>query len=546
MMTKLRVTLVARAVTLALVWVVSLAALSVKRDINADDAFIVLVYARNLVQRGRLEWNALERADGFTSLLDVGVKSLAYLFHISFSELVFYSGVTFYVSAALVAGHLASRVMARAGHSWLESEIVGCLAAVSLAGNDAFAHAGSFFLESQAYGLLVLAVVGFVMFPSFTRWRLALWGALMLGCALARPEGIVIALAAYVAFAFSFRNRVPRARLSMPLAPFGSGVLVYVVWHRLRFGYLAPNTYYAKRAARVSAELADGFSYFVRFLGSMEGAFIVALLVASFVLGWRLHTDTTMRRRLVVPSGLGLLAILMTVWEGGDCYLGSRFFLVPAVLTPVIAVTLACAIARRAASRHLAFRLSVVLACAQLVPFAKSVDYSLARAHALYEIGREARLGNVCDERFVKKLASALPPSAHVGETDWQRFQFFSAESVVVDLNGLNNRRIAHTEGPHRVTFGKFTAQVARDEAPEVLILGAYDWWRDEAPARLSTRDMFHETWAARAWREIDAAYVPVGVPACGRYMLVLVRRDVVPLLHDPELVISRGSADPR
>ena len=60
-----------------------------------------------------------------------------------------------------------------------------------------------------------------------------------------------------------------------------------------------------------------------------------------------------------------------------------------------------------------------------------------------------------------------------VGETDYQRLKWFADDLDVIDLMGLNDRRIAHAPRADAVLWGKGGMKQASSVDADVLFLGA-------------------------------------------------------------------------
>ena len=193
-------------------------------------------------------------------------------------------------------------------------------------------------MESTLFGLFILvATYQFALFWREGGVTPALAGALALLLAtLTRPEGMLIAgliLGLSLAVAL-FQARERLAPLALSTVAFASAFGLYFAWRYSRYGYVLPNTFYAKTGGGVAQVLRGGL---LAYLFLMQ--FAVPLAPAALVVVWetgapplsRLHTISVVewfrRSSFIVFAAVIFVAYTANnVLVGGDYMAMHRFF----------------------------------------------------------------------------------------------------------------------------------------------------------------------------------------------------------------------------
>ena len=223
-------------------------------DFVSDDAYISFRYARNFVEGHGLVFNPGERVEGYTNFLWVLIAS-AFL-RLGIEPELPMNALGIASGAAIL--FLIARLGARRS-SWGDPLI--WIAPACLAANRTFAAWCTGGLATQFFSLFVLlALVAFLRergratalpaaLPPARPVALPIGSALLFALAtLTRPEGALPFGIAGLFFAYDAFVRRRRALRSMVVWALAFVLIVgaHVTWRYQYYGYLLPNTFYAK------------------------------------------------------------------------------------------------------------------------------------------------------------------------------------------------------------------------------------------------------------------------------------------------------------
>jgi hypothetical protein len=514
---------------------------------NQDDAFILMVYVRNLIEHGTLEWNVGEgRVDGFTSLLDLLVK--AAVTRLSGAG-IFQASLRATLAFSILAGWIALAIGYRAGRTPLEQVGLGAAGAWLIASAPANADAAAYLLEGPLFVACALGLVAIATAPGPLSMRR---GVGLVLCAwlvvLARPEGLVLAASVLLPTCWQRRHELGPRTPARIAGLFALGVLAYFSWRLLYFGSWAPNTYHAKTSASRWNEIRDGWAYLLAYASTPLGAAgLLPLLIAPAALWSESASPASARWRAGLPAVSGLCMLAVVIGSGGDIYPGGRFLNVVTSLG-LVSLTLACA-HTTGRPRRLLLGMLVALGLVQGVHALRDPRASLA-----YLVGLRDSSGVAdCDRRVAQRLRQA---GLSVGQTDFQRLKFLAPTLRVIDLSGLSDREIAHQPIAGPVREGKFTLRAVVARQPEVFVWGP-GFWRPRPITQWSMREIVGDPELAHALlasREVGStlpesgaalarSYVPASLDVCAAsegYFAVFVRRDVADRLARAGFVIGR------
>jgi arabinofuranosyltransferase len=483
-----------------------------------DDAYISLRYAANWASGRGLCFNPGEVVEGYTNFLLVVLEAAgirAGLDPVLLMTLVGRASLA--ALAALVTGFVYTRVFPRRALLSLAAGLALTLNPVLIC----WAHSG---LESCLYALLLLAAVLAALAADRLGWAIVAAVAVVLAGST-RPEGIVL-LPVVLAAAYWRGRRWQPALFMAAIVLVGYGV--YFAVRAVHFGYLLPNTFYAKvdyggpllalRGLRHVGDFARG------------GAPLALLVVTAAVL---VRWAPLWTRVCLLAAGAQLAVI---VYVGGDHFAMFRFlvsvvpFLGLAALYPAVILAQRLAPQRTVASAAIVVTLALVAASGLLVArqvkpgeappttqFARYAD-ECAHARAWTTLGRILRQYAQPNESLATIAVGALG---------------CYSDLTIVDPLGIVDAKIAHQ--PRRLGAGvagheKYDVEYVLSRRPGYLLLVHYvtpEAVPREAVARAAWGD-FNRTLATDP--RLDAGYYYQILKLGSSYASVFVRRDLPPI----------------
>lgn len=437
-----------------------------------DDAYISFRYAANLAAGEGLVFNPGERVEGFSNLLWTLGTALFILIGADPMLAAKLAGL----AAAVLTLVVLDRLLARTVDGYA-ARLAGLALAVLAVPSAYWSVQG---METPLFTLLL----------SLAFWRFGEelerddgfpWSAVLfvLAC-LTRPEGpLYLAVFAGARLARGGRRwRQDLHWLLVYLVP----MAVHLVWRRIYYGELLPNTYFAKGMAGagfLSFEArSGGLGYIGSFLSGTWGLpalfGALGLLVVGAAFLSRIGPDASSagerrirRSRLLLPV-LWLAAALFFAWHANGDWMPNARFLAPAV--PALALLVAMGIDliagwAAALARHLGRRsdgAAPARAPARVVAVVvSSLLAALLVAATLAEAGVERRTGsfNFSGGQHPRLLpmAMALMETLRDGETvvygDIGIVGYLNPEIRIIDNRGLVHRTMARLlfNRPHRM-----------------------------------------------------------------------------------------------
>jgi len=299
-------------------------------DWQMDDAYISYRYAWNLAHGQGLVYNPGEPpVEGYTNFLWTLLAAGAIVAGLPPAGVTLAANIALALGILALTWHVSARLSGR-DHIW------PVVASVVLSVDVALLSYGA-----RGSGMEAAALAFFVMLAITLLWgdpgkRSVLWrvlGGLALALAsLTRPEGLLVAALLLGVKAWQdWRGggiRQAGRLLSLALLPYLVIIVPYQVWRITFYGWLFPNTFYAKTGT-TSALVERGLSHVSFFWGDH---WLVASLAALGIV-----FATLKGQRRGVHLGLAVLVVgyaLYIVWVGGDYFPGWRFF-VP-IIAPIV------------------------------------------------------------------------------------------------------------------------------------------------------------------------------------------------------------------
>ncbi len=280
-----------------------------------DDAYISFRYAQNLVTGHGLVFNPGERVEGYTNFLWTVILSLFMRLGFDPSVASIGLGAAFGV-ATLWLVYQFCRLS-------LPSEpMIPILATLCLALDGSFALWAVSGMETTMFAFLVLGGLACHVWEEQRSKRGFLSGAVIALAAMTRPEGLlvfVVVMLHQVLDRLVVRRQLPSSAELAKAGAFLSIYLPYFLWRYYYYGFLLPNTFYAKVTVQdVGAQYRRGLGHLATF-GRLHLGWMLPLLALVPVFKRRLSFWVT----ALLAVTLAYLGYI--VYVGGDWSVG-RFF----------------------------------------------------------------------------------------------------------------------------------------------------------------------------------------------------------------------------
>jgi arabinofuranosyltransferase len=429
-----------------------------------DDAYISFRYAQNFARGHGLVFNIGERVEGYTNFLWTVLLAPFILV-----------GVEPGPVAMALGGLFALGTMILVYGKFAQKALVVSLSLLLLAVDGSFALWSVGGMETAIFTFLLLS--GMIAYlQEGEDERLALLSGLIFALAsLARPEGVLV-------FAVTLLHRalhrlfVERRLLAGPdlLRLFSFLWLYgpYFLWRYNYYGYLLPNTFYAKVATEgVSAQVARGFAHLRTFLGVHLGWLLIPLTLVPLL---KRKVDFAWSYLVVVVS----VYLSYIVYVGGDWSVG-RFFvpiLPPLYLLVAMGVgeaymSLQSWLRRRGREGYLRGAGGFLALGGVVALFCLS---SLGGEHELFIRRFQAREATRARVMMGRWLREHLPPDTFIAVDAAGQIPYYSGLKSL-DMFGVNDEHTAHmkVETMGRGTPGheKFDFDYIMWRRPDLIIV---------------------------------------------------------------------------
>ena len=281
-------------------------------DYVVDDAYISFRYARNLVEGEGLVFNPGERVEGYTNFLWVMLIALGMKLGLDPAGLAKMLGFGFAVLTMLLVYWHYGRIYLR--RSWERM-----LPAVLIAASPPIAVWAFGSLETTMFAFLVTGAI-LTHIDSGERTRVPLASSVLVGLsAITRPEGLVFAA---ILFADLLINPRLRRRAVVWLIPIALIYVPYFAWRYTYYGWLFPNTFYAKTGGGWN-QFLRGLAYIRNFHFWPGGAVTLLALVPAVI---------RRNRKTLLPF------FTLLVWSGYIMVIGGDGLAMYRFLVPVLPI----------------------------------------------------------------------------------------------------------------------------------------------------------------------------------------------------------------
>jgi arabinofuranosyltransferase len=404
----------------------------------ADDVFIVLRVADNVVAGWGPVWNRGERVEAYSSPLWLGILVL-----------VRRAGLPLPAAAGVVGIFCSALCLFGA---WRLALVAGAnrFVAAAAGGGTALVYPLYFWAPAGLETALVAALVtwaaaGMLGSLDSSRWQWCIPAGLL---GVARPEGPLVALALVGLVALVRGRSVLRwSSVAVALTP----AVAWLLFRRSYYGVWLPNPYYAKATGALATRMEAGAIYAFPAL-ALGGVTAVAVGLGG--------AD----RRLVSVLLFVALLVAIVVGGGGDWMWHGRLLLPAILLLVPLAVA---AVARLAGPRRIAAAVACIVAGAGFLP-SLSLLADAAAFHRMpptaYQEGTMVPAAMTVASYIASKYpADALIAVNHAGALP------YALPNPVLDMTGLADAHIARDlpGGLHQ----KFDARYVLSRQPRLIVL---------------------------------------------------------------------------
>lgn len=420
-------------------------------DFLQDDSYITYRYVKNFTDGNGLVFNIGERVEGYTCFLWVvllsGVKSLGFNF-ISASQVL---GIISSILTLLFTYLISTKIFPKDKGSAFN--LVFSLAAVTLlASNGSFAFWAVSGMETGFFGCLItLGIYLYLRELKDNSDSIPLSSLVFLFAALTRPEGNLI-FAVTVLHKILYTLKHKKTDLTTPINNLLSknnllwiGIyvvpaLVFMVWRYSYYGYLLPNTFYAKTGSSLEY-YSTGLDYTWTFLKSY-GFYGLFVLIALYTL--------TSKERFYSYLYLVMIFIIFTlyvIFVGGDVLRPNRFF-VPIMAVFFILVQEGLAMLTELFDKKREMVIGTIVGIIFTLGFSYSTyikEAEVLKGYSDMEKGLVEKM-KITGNWLKNKQEQAGKPLI-VAATTIGAISYYS-EVILIDMLGLTDEEVAHNPKP--------------------------------------------------------------------------------------------------
>ncbi len=439
-----------------------------------DDAYISFRYAHNLVAGRGLVFNAGERVEGYTNFLWIVI--LAFFIRLGFepSPVAVALGALFSVATLWLVYRFLKLTSLR--HS-----LVPIIAVLCLALDGSFALWAVSGMETSMFAFLVLAAATSYLWEWEKEKPGFLSGALLALAAMTRPEGVLVFGVAVIHQAFARLALQGKLLTSADVARAGVFLVLYFpyfLWRYYYYGFLLPNTFYAKVTVRDSkAQHQRGLRHLQTFV-SVHLGWLLPLLALVPLLKRKVSFWLTCLLALV------LVYASYIVYVGGDWSVG-RFF-VPMLPAAYILATTGLVEAYRSLQHWVAkvtnsSRVLLILRCVAFSVLAAALVAlfhfsSPGGEHKLFIVHFQAAKATHARSALGKWLHDNVPADTFIAVDAAGQIPYYSGLRTL-DMFGVNDVHTAHlnvdTMGEGVPGHEKFDFDYIVWRRPDLIIAGA-------------------------------------------------------------------------
>lgn len=474
-----------------------------------DDAYISFRYAKNFVDGHGLVFNPGERVEGYTNFLWVILSAISLLVSVAPELFTRIIGILCCLGTIAVVIRFSPSDKRFPQLLWMPS--------LFLAANPSFAVWSTGGMETPLFAFLITFGV-LLAAEGMQKEHIPLSSAVLLGlAALTRPEGVLAAAVISVsAFIINLKKSGFRRNWILWNIVFAAIFLPYFVWRLSYYGFIFPNSFYAK-VDPGGSQLQRGFFYLHEFL-KITGYWLLGALVGFW---W-----AKSRKFLAILFSFIIVFTLYIIYVGGDGLPMFRFF-VPLVgfFFLLIAYCLSGVFEKIQKWNSAKIIITAFLAVAWIFSFSHAFrgpafDYVMQDIH---EVTSWKQVGLWFKEHADQGDSIAVIPAGAI--------PYFS-ELTAIDMLGINDLTIGHKATPEmgktQAGHEKHDVEYVLSRKPTYVIIGIYGLESEQLPPKQVIKPFYPAEKELLRSTEFQQQYKLASAKAKGGYFYFFVRADKV------------------
>lgn len=414
-----------------------------------DDSYITFRFVKNFTEGNGLVFNIGEYVEGYTCFLWVMILSLIKKLGLNFISSSQILGVLSGCLTIVFTYKISSEIFRKdAGKSY--NFIFSLIAPLLLATNGSFAYWANSGMETALFGFLVtLALYLYLKELNSSKSKFEYSALVFLLAAMTRPEGVLIFVVALVHKAIrTFKSvnadmsdaKAGKKKFFVWLSVFLIPGLLFMIWRYSYYGFLLPNTFYAKTGSSIEY-FNTGFDYVWGFFKSygLYGALLIVALFAS--------ANKKYKNELKFLSILFLVFCIYIISVGGDVLNANRFF-VPILPVFYILVQEGMHVLLSRFEKTKLKKYAHILTLTLTLVFCYMTynrEYEQIKKYCFYEKGLTDKMKITAE--WLKKKQDASGRKLVVGATTIGALSYFS-DVTLIDMLGLTDKEVAHNPKP--------------------------------------------------------------------------------------------------
>ncbi|HTK82785.1 MAG TPA: tetratricopeptide repeat protein [Bacteroidota bacterium] len=397
-----------------------------------DDSFITFRYIRNFVAGKGLVWNVGERVEGYTSFLWTILLSVPAKLGLDLTSVA----QNFGLATGLATVYLLYR-FCKEFRKPDQPFGFTLIAPILLVANSAVAYWTISGMETALFSFLTLLAIWLYLKERGESGHAAYIPLVFVFLSLTRPEGILLFAVTIVhAVVEVYKNKIIHRqnqikRIAVWIAVYILCIGGYMIWRLSYYGYMFPNTFYAKVGFSLQS-LGAGIRYFYEFAANylLWGV----LIVPPFIILMK----RKLSREMIYLSLIVLSYISSTILIGGDVLPAFRFF-VPLVPLLYLLVQQSLFEAYRAVREKKSTLKNIILIVPLLLAYITyRIPYDYVRASWVLEKGLVSKMTEVGKWINANSTSTTIVAASTIGALGYY------SDVTMVDMLGLTDEVIAH------------------------------------------------------------------------------------------------------